>query len=392
MAVDTNAFCQSCHTSFGEDPQVQAMHETILPDLEEGQSCRTCHADQPPASADAQCTTCHNLLEGGLTLASGEQIPLQVHAEEIAGSVHGNREIQGVAYSSLQCIDCHDPTQYQYPHAPVAAADARAYTLAREESCQNCHQGIFELNHNSVHAIAIANGNRDAASCVDCHGAHNIQPPDEPRERISSTCAQCHSTIHEQYATSVHGAALLGEQNPDVPVCTDCHGAHEITDPTTAQFRLQSPQLCAECHADEALMAHYGISTDVFDTYVADFHGTTVTLFEKQTPDQESNSAVCYDCHGVHDILPATDQNSQVLKENLLETCRQCHPDASANFPDAWMSHFEPSLDHYPLVFGVDLFYRFLIPAMVGGFVLFIGADVARRAWDRRRNKESSAE
>jgi hypothetical protein len=65
-------------------------------------------------------------------------------------------------------------------------------------------------------------------------------------------------------------------------------------------------------------MSQYDISTDVFDTYVADFHGTTVTLFEKQTPDHETNKAVCYDCHGVHNILPSTDENSSVIKANLI--------------------------------------------------------------------------
>ena len=39
-----------------------------------------------------------------------------------------------------------------------------------------------------------------------------------------------------------------------------------------------SPELCASCHADEELMAPYDISTDVFETYVDDFHGTTVIL------------------------------------------------------------------------------------------------------------------
>lgn len=327
-----------------------------------------------------------------MTLPSGDTIPLGAHAEAIMQSVHGFREIQGVQYPALQCTDCHDPERYHYPHDPLEVETAREYTIGSETLCQDCHEGIFAQNHTSVHAIAISQGNLDAASCVDCHGAHGIQPPDEPRERISHTCAQCHATIHEQYAASVHGAALLGEHNPDVPVCTDCHGAHDITDPTTARFRLLSPQLCAQCHADEELMAKYGISTEVFDTYVADFHGTTVTLFERTTPDLPTNSAVCYDCHGVHNILPATDENSQVLKENLLTTCRQCHPDASANFPDAWMSHFRPSLEHYPIVYFVDLFYQILIPSLVGGFVLFIVTDVARRGWDRRSRRRAQAQ
>jgi hypothetical protein len=188
----------------------------------------------------------------------------------------------------------------------------------------------------------------------------------------------------------VHGAALLGEDNPDVPICTDCHGVHDIGDPTTVAFRLKSPQMCGDCHADSAMMQKYGISTDVFDTYVADFHGTTVELFEKQHPDQETNKAVCYDCHGVHNILPTTDEHSQVIKQNLLTTCQKCHPDATDNFPDSWTSHFKPSLENNTLVYLVDLFYAILIPFTVGAMVLFIGTDVFRRVWNRIRGRKQN--
>ena len=135
-------------------------------------------------------------------------------------------------------------------------------------------------------------------------------------------------------------------------------------------------------------MTKYNISTDVFDTYVADFHGTTVELFDKQAPWQETNKAVCYDCHGVHNILPASNEHSQVIRENLVTTCQKCHPDASASFPDAWTSHFKPSLQHNPLVYLVNLFYTVLIPGVLGGFALFIGSDLFRRFGDRRHKKQ----
>ncbi len=77
-----------------------------------------------------------------------------------------------------------------------------------------------------------------------------------------------------------------------------------------------------------------------------------------------------------------------MIKENLLVTCQKCHPDATANFPDAWTSHFKPSLEHNPLVYLVDLFYMILIPLTVGGFLLFIGTDIFRRIWDRVRGKK----
>ncbi|MBK8051188.1 MAG: cytochrome c3 family protein [Anaerolineales bacterium] len=352
------------------------------------QTCETCHA-ATPLSVDAKCQTCHSLLQRTVVLPSGDEVGLQVNAETIAYSMHGTRVIDGKTYETLACTECHQNQGHSgYPHAELDAESQRALTLEMQDVCTECHEEIAEKQHDSVHAAAIAEGKLEGATCIDCHGNHDIQDPDAPREQVSQTCGKCHSTINEQYAGSVHGAALLGEHNPDVPVCTDCHGVHDIGDPTTAAFRTSSPEMCGKCHADAEKMAKYDISTDVFDTYVADFHGTTVTLFEKQHPDQETNKAVCYDCHGIHNILPASDEHSQVIKENLLTTCQQCHPDATANFPNAWTSHFKPSLEHNTLVYLVDLFYAILIPVTVSGFLIFIGTDVTRRTVNRVRRRK----
>ncbi len=131
-------------------------------------------------------------------------------------------------------------------------------------------------------------------------------------------------------------------------------------------------------------MAEYGISTQVFDTYVADFHGTTVQLFEVLAPDQETNKPVCIDCHGVHHIVATGDPESTVFQENLLSTCQRCHPDATANFPTAWLSHYQPTPDEATLVFLVRLFYRILIPLVIGLMVLYVLMDVFRRLRTRR--------
>ena len=186
----------------------------------------------------------------------------------------------------------------------------------------------------------------------------------EARLGIPQTCARCHSAIYDTYKASVHGAALTGEGNLDVPTCIDCHGVHNIQNPTTARFRNATPQLCAKCHTDRTLMSKYGISTDVLDTYVADFHGTTVTLFEQVSPDTPTNKPVCTDCHGVHDISLVDNPTTGIaIKENLLVKCQRCHPGVtSAGFTDAWMSHYVASPTKFPLVYYVNLFYKIFIP------------------------------
>ncbi len=392
MVADPVGSCQSCHATY-DDPKLEAVHAQVVGNLGADQDCQSCHLDTPPPTADTGCKSCHTLLSEPVALASGETFDPHVDPAMIHDSVHGPQELNGQPYGPLQCVECHnDEERYAFPHAPIAAQDRRELTIQSADLCADCHENIVAQHADSMHATALAEGNLDAATCVDCHGSHEIQPPNEPREHISQTCGTCHEEIEEQYVTSVHGEALIGEQNEDVPVCTNCHGVHEIPDPTTSLFRINSPQMCGECHANTELMAKYEISTDVFETYVADFHGTTVTLFEQQSPEAESNKAVCYDCHGIHDIRPATDEHSSIIKQNLLTTCQNCHPDATENFPDSWTSHFKPSLEHNPAVYLVDLFYDFLIPVVVGGFALFIGTDVLRRTVNKKRPGKSNHE
>ena len=242
----------------------------------------------PQDSDDEACLVCHSRPNLTNTFPSGEVWSLYVDPNTFHNSVHGQE--------NLTCTDCHT-TISDYPHPPLLVSSRRFYQLEQYQTCRQCHENIYQNSLDSVHARELASGNWDAAICTDCHGAHDITSPNEPRTKIPETCSKCHSAIYNEYLDSVHGQALVDDNNTDVPTCIDCHGVHTQEDPRTANFRLNSPELCATCHANEALMSKYSISTHVFDTYVADFHGTTVTLFERQSPDLPTNKAVCYDCH-----------------------------------------------------------------------------------------------
>lgn len=329
------------------------------------------------------CLACHG--EPGLqtTLPSGEPLYLTVDGEVYANSVHGQ--------AGMICAHCHTNT-VEYPHPPIQAQTRREYAMDRyRSSCVLCHAPMYDATLDSVHQVALAGGDSQAAICTDCHGTHNIMPPDTPRSRASQMCERCHSQIFELYKGSVHGAALIGQGNPDVPGCVDCHEVHRVQGPEgTGSFHLFSPQICANCHADEEMMARYDISTDVFDTYVDDFHGTTVVLFQATAPDQETNKPVCVDCHGVHDMKQVDDPESAVMKENLLTTCQKCHPDASANFPTSWISHYRPTPENAPLVFFVGLFYKIFIPVLIVGMVLFVASDARKRLVERRGKEQAN--
>ena len=255
--------------------------------------------------------------------------------------------------------------------------------MAQYELCRKCHFDNFTKTLDSIHYKMLSSGDLKAPLCTDCHGAHYVTSPSQPRAKISSTCSQCHQNLYEVYAGSVHGKALIEENNLDVPVCTDCHRSHTMEDPRTAAFRLKSVSLCSSCHGNKKLMQKYGISTNVVESYLNDFHGREVALVGKQGKDIWAREAVCTDCHGVHDIQMVDNPDSPVIKANLVTTCGKCHPDATTNFPGAWLSHYEPSINKAPLVFFVKWFYRILIPFILVGLLIHILIDIWRVVTNR---------
>jgi hypothetical protein len=326
------------------------------------------------------CLSCHSNESMVKTFPSGEELSLFISGSKFRVAVHGQE--------GLNCVDCH-ATMAQIPHPEFAVQTIRDAKFELYTVCQNCHLDLYNSVLDSVHQKALAAGIENAAICTDCHNPHTqtritdvdtdmILP--EARLFIPETCARCHSAIYDEYKETIHGAALVEEGNLDVPTCIDCHGVHNIQDPTTAQFRNETPLLCARCHTDPEVMDKYGLSTNVLNSYVADFHGTTVTLFEKTDPNLPTNKAVCTDCHGIHDIKAVDDPEVGIaLKENMLVKCQRCHPDATVNFPDSWMSHYDASPENFPLVYYVNLFYKILIPGVLGGMTLYVLTDIYRR-------------
>ncbi len=98
------------------------------------------------------------------------------------------------------------------------------------------------------------------------------------------------------------------------PVCTDCHTAHAILQPTESEFRMQSTPICGSCHKDKLSTYH-----DTFHSQLGSLGGYVET-------------ARCWDCHGAHEILPASDPRSPINKANLVKTCGKCHAGANLSF------------------------------------------------------------
>jgi cytochrome b subunit of formate dehydrogenase len=169
---------------------------------------------------------------------------------------------------------------------------------------------------------------------------------------VAKTCGKCHLAIEKTYDRSVHGQ-LLARGDSRGPVCTDCHSPHEIGNPEANSFKALSDERCGKCHQDR--LEHYR------DTY----HGKAIALGK---PGAAVDVAACYDCHGYHDVLPPSNPASHLSKQNILATCQQCHPNATAKFTE-YKPHANPmDAKNYPLLHYVFLGMTGLL---VGTFAFF---------------------
>ncbi|HSL21316.1 MAG TPA: cytochrome c3 family protein [Vicinamibacterales bacterium] len=326
-----------------------------------------------PAPSAEDCLACHGEPGITMTFADGSSRSLEADGAAVAQSVHAGK---------AGCVDCH-PEAREVPHPERTFASARQFAVSASEACRRCHFSDYRRTLDSVHAAAVARGDLTSPVCVDCHGSHDMRRPNAPRTRIADTCAKCHEGIAKTYAASVHGRDVA-RNIADVPTCTDCHRSHDIGGPHQNGWKTSTPDICGRCHSDPERMRKYNLSTDVLKTYAADFHGKTASLRKgKAGADKQAFVALCTDCHGVHDIVRVTDSTSKVIQANLTNTCRKCHPNASHNFPQAWLSHYEPSWKHSPAVYAVKIGYSVFIPFIIGGLILQMLLHLWRMAVNR---------
>lgn len=329
----------------------------------------TADADNPQQGTQEYCLSCHADSSLQTTLPSGEVLSLYVSSDAIRSSLHHQ--------AGIECIGCHSNIR-EYPHPEIPYESRRELARAFYLTCKKCHEDNYDETLDSIHAEIAAAGNLNAPVCTDCHSAHQTRRPAEPASLIPETCGRCHTAVYETYQASVHGAALIEEDNPDVPVCTNCHGVHDIRDSRTIQFHIESPELCADCHADQELMRKYGLTADVYETYRLSWHGVDVQVYKARWPNIWHESAVCTDCHGIHDIFPAEDPRSSVHPENLLATCQKCHPDTGPNWTGAWTGHEEVTLEQNPFVFYTQVFYDSFAPFILWVCGVYVALQILR--------------
>jgi len=105
--------------------------------------------------------------------------------------------------------------------------------------------------------------------------------------------------------------------------CTNCHGAHEIVPVKQIDspvFKLNLPQTCANCHSNKSLTDEYRITNShAAAQYLDSIHGRALLQMGLIV------APSCNNCHGVHDIKRSVDQDSRTNHANIAKTCGQCH-------------------------------------------------------------------
>ena len=142
--------------------------------------------------------------------------------------------------------------------------------------------------------------------------------------------------------------------------------------------------MCANCHADEELMAQVRSLPQRLQDLRPGLPRRHGGSGQAEGPDNWTDKAVCSDCHGVHDIQSVKDGDPVEIKKNMAATCQKCHPDAGTNFPDAWLRPLraQPGEDPAALA-GRGPSTGRIIPFMIGGLFLHMIVDLWRIARNR---------
>ncbi|MEJ2720216.1 MAG: hypothetical protein P8181_03620 [bacterium] len=203
------------------------------------------------------------------------------------------------------CGACHSDIDFMRDYLPRIATDqATQYAT-------------------SQHGKLLAEGDDNVASCADCHTAHAVLPASDSRSsvhafNVPNTCKRCHSDpdYMKQYgiptdqfakfSTSVHGVALLEDQDPGAPACNDCHGNHGAVPPDVTSIR----QVCGHCHVNN--MQYFAASKMAVAFEENGYHG-------------------CEECHGNHGVQKTFDDMVGTGEQSV---CIACH-DGDAGYEAA---------------------------------------------------------
>ena len=320
------------------------------------------------------CLDCHGVDGFAVPKGATGQAPkrhLSFDPERYGNSAHGER----------RCVECHTDIR-QTPHKPA---------LQRAVDCVSCHRKMKrEVSRNSEqsrtlddvvaqadHFLASVHAQPDKddpskpnATCIDCHEAHytfamESQEGQAYRMTTPEVCGRCHADVVGDYRGSVHGLAAMRFGDPDAAVCADCHTAHEISDTGKDPAKVAITRNCGDCHKAQ------------YESYRHTYHGQVHRLGYGHT-------AKCYDCHAHHATLKPDDPDAKMAEGKRLETCRECHENASQGFLSFYPHGTTDDYDNYPEMWIAS---KFMIALVIVVFAFFWTHSLLwfYREWQDRR-------
>jgi cytochrome b subunit of formate dehydrogenase len=290
-----------------------------------------------PSAPAAECKTCHDQ----------------------------GQKLEKSAHTGLTCDTCHE-SHDKVPHPA---------NIPKPE-CTSCHTDQAAAYAGGAHGLARKAGNEGAPDCGLCHGsAHELLPPksQEFRTAVPETCGMCHTEAAGQYKASVHGQALA-RGIAQAPLCTDCHGEHQIIKHTSQASPVNASHIretCGSCHGDVRLTRKFGMPSDRLVSFDSSFHGLAAKAGSQTV-------ANCASCHGVHNILASSDAKSTVNPKNLPKTCGKCHEGAGSRFAISQI-HVAEGRSEPAALRWVREFYLLIIPVTIGLMLLHQGGDWIRK-------------
>jgi len=375
--------CTSCHEKLGPK---HAFHPRLgLAEIPNGKdtSCTECHGTHAVASIKSS--------EFPFTHARQSESCGHCHEaarEQFRNSAHGISLLTG-APDAPDCLACHR----QAIVSPRGSKPNGALKLAQAKLCEACHVSKPEISgksvlgthfvssfDKSVHGAALQRGIVESANCIDCHGSHEMNQSmvvgsRVNKARLTETCARCHKAQTAEYNFSVHAVALR-RGNLDSPVCTDCHGEHDIlghNDPASPVHpRNLSEQVCGACHSSIRLTKKYGLSRDAFQTFADSYHGLAARGGAVEVVN-------CSSCHSTHAIKSSLDPTSTVFQKNLVTTCGKCHPGANERFTIGRVHVSSDQREQSPILYWVANLYVILIFLCIGGMTFHNLTDFVRK-------------
>lgn len=320
--------CLACHeTGVGGTPKIPSDHAGRKDDV-----CQACHSAgqasgivvaappsgpiptpiaYPRVEGQDSCLDCHSTLEDSRQVEIVRQWQHSVHAE------------RGVI-----CADCHGgnpaATTLDDAMSPAAGYIGAPAKMEIPALCASCHADVDRMRQydlptdqyakyqESIHGLKLAQGDTNVTTCYDCHGGHEILKANDPSStvypaNVPKLCAGCHADKKlmapygiptdqdDLYRQSVHGHALIDNQDFRAPTCATCHGTHGAAPPGFNEVA----NVCGSCHSATQ------------DYYVKSAHATV------------EGGPKCVTCHGRYDVRKPSEA---LFLGDEPRHCGECHP------------------------------------------------------------------